>query len=425
MDERISGIILGCVTGDALGSPLEGMSRGHIKSVFGSIESYEDPFPALKGKTDRWKKPGLYTSISQVMIINTLCSLAGTNPVDSIKSGTERGGGEFGIFRHPGALERNLINRVKNQGRAGERSAHVMISCARLAPMIVPSVSLAEYGRESVFRAIHAAAGYTFDVPSIAGMLLLSGLVSRLMRARYDERIIISSSLEAAAELIEISSEDSGRVFESGINPDTLRAEFEGLAGVLSGIERCGGTSDAEKAIYTGLNAKLKTPVTRATVNLPGAIIPYAIFLSQLFGGSGAGAVFACASEGGAAAALCSTAGVITGAIHGHSCFEGGLIDGLVNKKRILSIAGEIEAGRADASAVNDFIESEALLTNKEKEELAARTKRLKHKEKKEKSRGEKEAALTRHVIESWTKMDKSRWKKEKKKLDKKDSDQE
>ena len=69
MGDVTSAIILSVIAGDALGSPLEGMSRGHIKSCFGPLSGYADPEPALKGKMDRWKKPGLYSSISQFMLM--------------------------------------------------------------------------------------------------------------------------------------------------------------------------------------------------------------------------------------------------------------------------------------------------------------------------------------------------------------------
>ncbi|RPI89409.1 MAG: ADP-ribosylglycohydrolase family protein, partial [Spirochaetales bacterium] len=64
--DKNTGILLGALTGDALCTPLEGLSAGHIRSVLGHIGDYADPEPALKGKMDRWRKPALYSSLSQM-----------------------------------------------------------------------------------------------------------------------------------------------------------------------------------------------------------------------------------------------------------------------------------------------------------------------------------------------------------------------
>jgi len=62
----------GLVCGDALGALFEGMSRAHIHAMARDIETYMDTSPLLKGKMHRWTKPGLYTSLTQMMICTAM-----------------------------------------------------------------------------------------------------------------------------------------------------------------------------------------------------------------------------------------------------------------------------------------------------------------------------------------------------------------
>ena len=86
------------------------------------------------------------------------------------------------------------------------------------------------------------------------------------------------------------------------------------------------------------------------------------------------------------------------------------------------TVLDALAAGAVSPEALDDFIRSEASLTGKEQEELKAR---LRHTKKKQRSgprtRAEKEKELARHVVESWTKYDRARWKKERQRHDKND----
>ena len=66
--------------------------------------------------------------------------------------------------------------------------------------------------------------------------------------------------------------------------------------------------------------------------------------------------------------------------------------------------------------------EQAAHMKKKELEELKAKLKHVKKKQKKAPpTRAEKEKELARHAVESWTKYDKARWKKERRRHDKND----
>ena len=93
-------------------------------------------------------------------------------------------------------------------------------------------------------------------------------------------------------------------IFDLGLNPDYLLSSMKDYVAILEKIISIKNTDDAEKQIYTYLNTKLKTPVTRATVNHPLAIIPFAIFLCRLYSDNPADAVFQAAEYGGSSSIL-------------------------------------------------------------------------------------------------------------------------
>ena len=118
MDTSARNVILATVIGDALGSAVDGLGKGHIRAHFREIHDYIDPEPALKGKMDLWRKPGLYSSISQFML---LCAMAAARRgpcrdafirLCADASGSGNTGSGFGIFRNPDAVEKNFIARV-------------------------------------------------------------------------------------------------------------------------------------------------------------------------------------------------------------------------------------------------------------------------------------------------------------------------
>ncbi|MGL4369933.1 MAG: hypothetical protein ACRCUT_09730, partial [Spirochaetota bacterium] len=123
--------------------------------------------------------------------------------------------------------------------------------------------------------------------------------------------------------------------------------------------------------------------------------------------------LLSCAAEGGSSGILCSCAGMIAGAFYG-SPAAAPLFGAMINHKQISALISRAAAGsgsRRDAAA---FINAEISLTAKETDEREARLKHCKTKTPaRKKERRDETQAMTRHVVESWTKIDKARWKKE------------
>ena len=116
---------------------------------------------------------------------------------------------------------------------------------------------------------------------------------------------------------------------------------------------------------------------------------------------------------------MCSLCGQIAGAGDDSDWARGRLMRDLVNKRRIVGIAGAISSGKITGALLEDFLSAEASLTAKEMEEHAARNKHHPRSGKPAQSRGEAERRMAKAVAESWTKTDKARWKKEKSRYDK------
>jgi hypothetical protein len=89
----------------------------------------------------------------------------------------------------------------------------------------------------------------------------------------------------------------------------------------------------------------------------------------------------------------------------------------IVNKKRLSAMISRIAEDKNKASMISEIYDSEPGLTSKEIEEHRAKNRNNPvSREKKIKTRGEIESELSKHVVESWTKVDKAKWKKERNK---------
>ncbi len=423
-DNTIKGMMLGAIIGDAVGTPIDGMSKGHIQSIFKSIDGYIDPSPGLKGRMNRWKMPGLYSSLSQMMmilsfILSTQKSFKETNITDFIKAIPDISENEFGILRHPGILEKNFISRII----AGDEGSHDRIfsyPCARAALIISPAAYYTS--RDNlVSRAISLSMMFNRDIDSIAGALMFTILLRDIITESrsFTSSSLIAHAIETASSLSKEIETNPDKIFEKGINPDSLLASMEKYAMLFSNLENIKSREAAEEKICSFLNSMIKSPVTRATVNHPLAIIPYSIYLTSSCIDSPLNTLFTAANEGGSSSILCSLAGTLNGAIFGAHWIPEELKDSLVNKKRIGALIEEISRQKVSDFIIQDFIDGEASLTKKEIQELNAKlkhTKPRKPNKKKKKFAKDKEKELSRHVVESWTKTDQAKWRK---KLDK------
>jgi hypothetical protein len=410
-------VMLSVITGDALGTPLDGMGRAHIKSCFGSLSSYTDPEPALRGKMERWKKPGLYSSISQFMLLLAIsctrrgpCAEAFSHCMASSRALAQSG---HGIFRYPDAAENGYIAACKEQRQA---PAQAPSPSTRIIAALAP-LSLREKPQsEMLADTVSFLRLFTADRQTIAAGLLYVFLLGELITGASAGTDPVGAAIRLSSQLeTMISSECPALVFASGVNPDALAGEVRVLADLLSLVRAAESIRTAEDIICSHLNKTLKNQITRATINIPAALVPFAVSFTALHGDDD-DLLYRAAAEGGLSSSFTAIVGSLSAPRREMGAVPDGLLQGLVNRKRIASIVDSLVEGAAAPALAEEFIRSEASLTAKAEEELRAKIKHIKKKpDKKIPSRTDREQALARHVVESWTKLDKAKWKKERK----------
>lgn len=419
MNNTIQNALLAAVVGDALGSPLEGLSKGHIHTHFGEIKGYMDPEPALKGKMERWKKPGLYSSISQFMIMLGLTSSRREGWLEAFRQcvadSPELQNNPTGIFRNPDGIEKKFIARKKESKRPTDTASPSV--------RIIPAIASLSLKKNEPIDHIADVASYvrlfTSDPSTCAAGLLFSFLLKALINEKAAPASPLRKSLEITVKLIETVEFNAGVIFDMGVNPGSLGHELRNLSRLLSAIVSADSVENGEKLICASVSAGLKTPITRASVNVPAALLAYALLTSTLRQDDPS-LLLLTAAEGGMAAPLTALVGAVSVCRYGQAILPDKLVQELVNRKKILSMLSSIGTGAVTPGLLDDFVRSEAALTAKERDELGAR---LKHGKKKPKksifSRADRAMKLSRHVVESWTKRDKAKWKKEQKQKDK------
>ncbi len=411
MTAEIREIIYSSIIGDALGYTLGGMKKAHIQAVFRDSEGYLDPAPALKNNMDKWKKPGLYSSITQFMLI-IAASIENRNFradifFDALKKAPELPGTEFSFFREPGQAERHLITLIRSE--KPESDIPFNRKCARLIPISTPLILTGDEETllDDTFKLVSL---FTSDTKTAVYTYLFLQLLLDSTHSGEEENIMTAASVSAEKSM-HIISDNQHKIFNAGHNPDYFYEEARRFSELLKKLINVKNVEKGENIICESVNHGLKTPIARACVNIPESILPYAILLAEA--AVRPESIFQLASrEGGEASALASVSAALTAAFYG-SNIPDNIKEGLANKKKILMMIDLLSSGNRRRDIIRLLYDSEPGLTLKEMEEFRARNKKEPKKNTPIKSRKDVESELTKHVVESWTKIDKAKWRKE------------
>jgi hypothetical protein len=412
MQDRIQSIYTGFLLGDSLGVLFEGMSRGHVESHFKNFSGYPDILKALKNKTELWRKPGLYGSQTQFACISALLNIE--RPYDSYyvrQFLSEKGRileDMHGIFRRPSnALSRYLIsvyNGKSNDFDVSESSSLLAITAASL----VYSAVTASPDPVKVMLFSQSLGG---DIHTCIGSLLLIQLLTKAMYT--EDADPVEYAFYECAELKKHIQKNSPIYFNAGFNPDALMSSADIYERIFSDLSAEKNYAASEAHIVKVVNTFMKSPVTRATIDHPCAIFPYACILASHRYSDNKGSMYTAASLGGSSSSLTALTGMLMGAFYGE-CFPVELVDQLINRRLILNILEKISNGTGGRNDADQFFDAEIALTKKENEERHARMKSKSDVEKRPQKPQSREERLSRHVVESWTKLDRAKWKKEK-----------
>jgi ADP-ribosylglycohydrolase len=420
---RIHDTLLAAVIGDALGTPFDGLGKAHLHAVFHSMEGYTDPEPALKGHLDRWRKPGLYSSITQLMLLFAGALTARRrDPVSAftglVKDAPAVEGGVFGPFRHPGMAERGLLERLMASG--GEPRALDAFPCARPLASIMP-LALFIDERQGIIPLVRTAALWSRERFTVAGAVMGALVLRRVAAGPSGQEagsMLAQGAQECGLALSDLD-ETSPELFALGLNPDSLIEAGRLFQAVLREAAGSRDIEAAEASIVMIANTIQKTPVTRATVNHPLCVLPYALSHAHFFRKDPGRGLFRTAMEGGSCAALASMTAMFTAASLGAEWLPGELIAQLVNRTRVKALCESLAHGNTGEAELSGFVGAEAGLAHKELQELGGRTKHFNPKTRAQPSRKKAEERIARITVESWTKLDRAKWKKEKKDHDK------
>ena len=375
--DRLYSIYLHTVIGDALGTPLEGLGKSHIHSTLKSLSGYTDPSAALKGKMFKWRKPALYSSISQLLILFSMHSIRGAFPLssyaDAVANTPESPDSKLRIFRFPDNITENfLLNAGSSESApvSGRPGAHTV-------PLMIHLCLDSRSRDDAMLKACSLAGYFTDDISTAAGSMIYTGIIRDALSAGGTTTDSLrAAALESAMQSISFIESNSPAIFAAGINPDTLHESALLYRKALDAVNTGTGIDAVEKKLVEILNSILKTPVTRATVNHPLAIIPYSLCLASFYGSRPGEAILRIVEEGGSTAALGSCAGSFLGLFLAADDIPSQLTDDLVNRKRITTVIEAIANRKISGPLIDEFVSSELSLTSKAWDEFRARTKK-------------------------------------------------
>lgn len=399
---------------DALGSATNGMSRGHIHAHFPHIDTYPDPREAWKDHPERWKKPGLYSYITQLSLLALIAAFEKRSDEHFMVDLAGR------IFTNPESWELyfRYTDPVMTNFFAGLAEGHLDPTQRPGASPLVVSLmfSLHCFPKKSNLQTIAAFARlFSHNSDVLAALLVCDALIRELP---YSQEGYLDTASRCASNLKKSLPDELPAFFRIGVLPDQLEASVQGFSDLFALLQD--EEDDKEEALLRYFNRDQKNPVKRATVDNVLLIFPKALLVadSALEGEELLDALRA----GGETALLTPLVALITAERRNHLDLVSFLGQDLMNKKSVGEVAQKLQKGKFSAEEARLFFEGEKKLSAKYLEELKALSKHNKKADKKPKkeqrktSRKHQEEVLSRHVVESWTKQDKARWKKERRK---------
>ncbi len=415
MSEALSEIIKSAIAGDAAGYVFEGMKKGHIDSFFRNHSEFPDTTDALKGNMEKWKKPGLYSSISQFILIIFMFRERNHTDVEGFKRYIrnlpvlpER---PDSFFRNPGRAEEILI------ATAGDY--HILetdrTASSRLIPISLPLSTMKGSFSEFLDGFLSFMKLFSEDCRSLTASFLFCYITGKQLRNKQENGDFSSTIVNMLKNCIRDIADSQSVIFSHGFNPDYFLKEAEFLTGSL---EKAFGERDienSERSIVDDENKRSGSHLIRATVDNPSLIFLYAVLMNH-YNKADQDIIYKTARLGGSSSALTSATAVISQAFFSVPVHKN-FMDDLINKKMISQIADSVAAGKNSVTPLKTFTDTEVSLTLKEMEEYKSKNKRNKNVKKNKparKNRTSIEETISRHVVESWTKTDKARWKREK-----------
>ena len=387
------------IIADALASPLDNSSAEHLRSVFGAIHDYSDPTPALKNKLHMWKKPSSYTAISQYCIL-----VAGINALHTtynhkaIVDFFSLFGDSSTVLRHPQGFLYNY------------NSPYDAPTCELL--ICIPALFFLQH-HPTTETVIHFISSHNKNAAIFTASMFLFYLLEEIIKQKLTE--LPSTLHHITSRVLQDIEQHSSTIFDNGINPALVYEAAKDFHTLFENITLQSNEKEFTSYCLPFVHKWSKNTFTRLTVNHPFALLPLALFIIHS-NSNKQSLLFETVHKGGKIALLTPLVALLSACLWGNDVIPAHLRDGIINKKRIAQLIELLHKRQISFTYLTEFFKNEEKLTRKEKEELESKLKHVKIKSKFKNKKPDSYTELSQHVVASWTKVDKAKWKKERKK---------
>ncbi len=400
------------IIGDAIGTASHGLSKGHVQNLFkNQLNNFPDTDIIFKKEPYNWRKSGLYSSVSQFTVLSAASIITRTKFSDVVLNlikvselVDETSSAFFRLTDH--TISQQLFELSVNGKCAGIFSHSSVIIFAGSVTSLVN-----HHNEKNVVAFIK---DWTHSAETAIAALVYSHIIKYDIDTSVWENVI--SSIKNINEWV---VKESAYIFDMGYNPDYLIKEAENYLSLARLLEGAFNTAAGEKIIVDFTNVVNKKNITRATVDMPMVQLFFSLTLSRFIDSENL-TVFSAVQNGGTSQIISPMFLTMAVIQKGLSFIPGFLTDNLVNKKKIFLMIDKISMLNISQTDINDFQISESQLTKKEIEEKLSKTKHCKKKNNEKNTKVKHktlEEKLSQHVVESWTKLDKAKWKKQRNKV--------
>ncbi len=404
MTNAVTGALMGAAVGDALGSCVDGAKAGMIKNACRTLSDYIDPAEIFgREKSFKWRKPGLYTSITQqaMAVSESLVGDRGVRPEKTAARFLSLCGNSespYGIFRMPDRNLRAALDALREGlpwDRAGSEYPGAG-AAARIAPVALHLIERESALPDAVMRLsliTHRS------VPAVSAAAAVAQMVMRLAAVAPDDFTAKAELIrETAAFCVKI--ETALCESHTASLPSYARREKYYFSDMLMGLADQLGREPAqvEKWIVESSAKNAPEPVARPTHEVACASVVYAIYNALVYSHDFEKAVTVTLNAGGFASAACAITGAIAGALHGAEAIPERWLAGLANRRQVALRAEAFARGRIAGPGAEKFIDMESALTKRENDERTSRMKKSGVELKPKKNREDQFEKLSRPV---------------------------
>jgi hypothetical protein len=290
----IEQIILNALLSDALAAVFDGYTAGHIKSSYYE----EDGIPKMKlnnKEIHKWRKPMLYSSMSQLMILSCL-NINKKGDLSSLFNLFEKINHMDvpGIIRYRDRAEDNFINKIPDD----------TIS-ARLLSQSIPLSILIDKYRFNLSQCLAFSINISKSPVVIHGIILMAQIIAQGLESFFSINEFPSQITSINKTITDYYVSHSDTIFHLGLNPDTMIEDVKIYSTLFDSIYNPSfSIEEREKKIIDIINDSMPHNITRASINHPAAVISMSSVFALYLKTSDMDIINTSIKQGGAASCL-------------------------------------------------------------------------------------------------------------------------